>query len=248
MKVYFKNQIFSDSYETADRLAMDLIRYTENMLQFRDNLYIAISGGTTPQILYTILVNEYPKAIPWNRIHFFWVDERNVPVDSNESNFGNAYRLLFKNINIPSHNLHAIKYSKNIMDEVVRYTGEILSFVPCIGKYPAFDIIILGMGDDGHTASIFPGQNDLFETNAIVSQNLHPQTGQTRITLTGNVINNAQEIIFLVTGENKAQRVKSIFENSPEAADLPAKKIRPKNGRVSWYLDKSAAHLLSDKI
>jgi 6-phosphogluconolactonase len=234
-----------DAYETANRLAMDFIRYTENILAYRDTLYIALSGGATPQLFFDIIAKEYPRALAWNKLHFFWVDERCVQSDDPESNYGNVHRILFSKVLIPRANLHPVHGGDDPVNEVVRYTGEILSVVPCVNSFPVFDLILLGMGNDGHTASIFPGQSGLFETNAICSISQHPQTYQKRITLTGKVINNASNIVFLVTGSNKADKIKSILNNENGAFLYPAQKISPLNGSVSWYLDNEAAAFFS---
>lgn len=244
MKSFFKTQVFQDAYTTADRLAMDFIRYAEQTLAFRERLYIALSGGSTPQTMFSIIAKEYSKSLPWEKLHFFWVDERCVPAESSESNFGNADRLLFSKISIPKENIHPILGKDDPLCEVVRYTGEILAHVPCVSKFPVFDLIILGMGNDGHTASIFPGQMDLFETNALCSVNEHPETRQKRITLTGKVINNASNVIFLVTGDAKADKVSSIFNNDYLALNYPAHKVKPVNGNLSWYMDSEAAKQL----
>ncbi len=244
MKSFFKTQVFQDAYTTADRLAMDFIRYAEQTLAYRENLYVALSGGSTPQAMFSIIAKEYAKALPWEKLHFFWVDERCVPASSSESNFGNANRLLFSHIDIPKENLHPVHGGEDPLNEVVRYTGEILAHVPCAHNFPVFDVIILGMGNDGHTASIFPGQMDLFETNSICSINEHPETRQKRITLTGKVINNAADVIFLITGDAKADKVKSIFNNEDSALNYPAHKVKPVNGNLSWYMDGEAAKQL----
>ncbi|HEX2935247.1 MAG TPA: 6-phosphogluconolactonase [Bacteroidales bacterium] len=244
MKSSFKTQVFQDAYTTADRLAMDFIRYAEQTMEFREKLYIALSGGSTPQTMFSILAKEYARSLPWEKLHFFWVDERCVPAESPESNFGNADRLLFSKISIPKENIHPILGKDDPLCEVVRYTGEILAHVPCVNKFPVFDLIILGMGNDGHTASIFPGQMDLFETNALCSVNEHPETRQKRITLTGKVINNASNVIFLVTGDAKADKVSSIFNNDHLALNYPAHKVKPVNGNLSWYMDSEAAKQL----
>jgi len=241
MKTFFKTQILPNAYETANRLAMDMIRYTEQMLNYREKLYIALSGGSTPILMFEIIEKEYNKSLAWEKLHFFWVDERCVVSSDAESNYGNAYKTLFSKVSIPHENLHPIHGDEDPLKEVVRYTGEILSNVPCVNSFPAFDFVLLGMGNDGHTASIFPGQMNLFETSTVCSISQHPQTHQKRITLTGKVINNASEIIFLVTGANKAYKVKSVIEDENEAFILPAKKIKPVNGYLSWYLDKEAA-------
>ena len=239
-KRFFKTQVLQNAYETTNRLVMDFIRYAGQMLQYREKLYIALSGGNTPMLMFEILEKEYSKAIKWEKLHFFWVDERCVASDSAESNFGNAYRILFSKVAIPKENLHPIRGDEDPIMEVVRYTGEILSNVPCINSFPVFDLILLGMGNDGHTASIFPGQVDLFETTAVCSISQHPQTLQKRITLTGKVINNASEIVFLVTGANKADKIKSVIDEN-DSFIFPAKKIKPNHGTLTWYLDKEAA-------
>lgn len=247
MKNYFKTQILTTPYEVANKLCMDFIRYAESMLRYREKLYIALSGGSTPQLMFEVMVKEYPAAIPWNKLHFFWVDERCVKDTDNESNYGNARNILFSHVNIPAANIHPVHGGEDPMTEVVRYTGEILAHVPCVGNMPVFDLLLLGMGNDGHTASIFPGQLGLFETTAICSISQHPQTDQKRITLTGRVINNASEIVFFVTGKGKAEKVRSILNDEAEATLYPAQQVKPVNGTTSWYLDNEAAKLISLK-
>lgn len=244
MNTFFKTQILADAHETACQLAKELIHYFKDQISQRKNIYIALSGGTTPQILFSIISSEYSGAIDWSRLHFFWVDERCVPPSSDESNFGIADRLLFSRIDIPRENLHPIHGDNDPVKEADRYAGEILAHVPVNDRYPVFDVILLGMGNDGHTASIFPGQNDLFNTSSICAVSLHPLTGQKRITLTGNVINNASNVMFLITGNSKAQLLKSILGNSFESGNYPAQQINQSNGQLFWYLDKEAAALL----
>lgn len=244
MKNFFKTQVFNDEYETADRLAMDFIRYAESTLKYREKIYIALSGGSTPQTMFKIIAQEYPKSLPWNQLHFFWVDERCVPHASSESNFGNAERIMFSKLEINRENIHPACGGDDPEGDVVRYTGEILANVPCNNNYPVFDLIFLGMGTDGHTASIFPGQQNLFQIPAICALNEHPETHQKRITLTGKVINNSLDVVFLVTGESKAPIVKDIFSDSEKSKTYPAKSVRPFKGKLSWYLDKNAAKFI----
>jgi 6-phosphogluconolactonase len=242
MRYPFKSQILASPEEAADRLAMDFIRYAEDALQYRDSLYIALSGGSTPHLMFDIISREYPKALKWERLHFFWVDERCVPHESSESNFGNANRLFFSKINIPSENLHPIFGNEDPISEAVRYTGEILTYVPCIQSIPAFDLVFLGMGNDGHTASIFPGQEKLFSSSSICSVSEHPQTGQKRITFTGKIINRANHVVLLVTGENKAEILQAVFDGSHKI--YPVQQVKPEQGSLSWYIDKDAARLI----
>jgi 6-phosphogluconolactonase len=244
MKGFFKTQIFSDAEETANRFATNLLNYCREVSS-QQNIYIALSGGNTPRILFNILANLHNESPDWRHLHFFWVDERCVPFSSDESNFGVADRLLFSRVSIPRENLHPIIGDNDPVIESARYAQEIKTVVPFAGGFPVFDIIILGMGDDGHTASIFPGIDILPEALSICGVSSHPKTGQKRITMTYPTINNAKEIIFLVTGSSKAHPVKLIFEDSPEASLFPAGRVAPVTGRLSWYLDKAAAGSLN---
>jgi 6-phosphogluconolactonase len=241
MKNYFRSKVLSSPEDTAEMLAMDFIRYVTEMSRFREKFYIAISGGSTPNLLFDILATEYPNAFEWNRLHFFWVDERCVPHAHIESNFGNAFEKCFSKVKIPKENLHPIIGSDNPISETIRYTGEILSNVPCFSGFPVFDIILLGMGEDGHTASIFPGQEQLFDSKSIVSVSENPISGQKRITLTGSVLNNSTEVVFFITGSRKRNILEQILIHSPLAIHYPASRVKPVNGTLSWYLDKAAA-------
>jgi 6-phosphogluconolactonase len=241
MKTYFKSKILPTPLETADMLAKDFIRYTEDMFRFREKLYIAVSGGSTPNLLFDLLATEYPQALKWENLHFFWVDERCVPHDHPDSNYGNAYNRCFSKVSIPQENLHPIHGNDNPISETVRYTGEILAHVPCTDGYPSFDLIILGLGEDGHTASIFPGQEQLFQTHSIVSVSESPVSGQKRITLTGKVLNNSNEVVFLVTGHKKAQVLDQLLNRDADYNLYPASHIAPVKGQLSWYVDKEAA-------
>lgn len=241
MKIYFRSKVLSTPQETADMVAKDFIRFTDEMFRFREKLYIAVSGGSTPDLFFDLLANEYSHAVKWEKLHFFWVDERCVPHNHIESNYGNAFRRCFSKVGIPKENLHPVMGGDNPVSETVRYTGDILSHVPCVNGYPAFDLIMLGMGEDGHTASIFPGQEQLFKVNSIVSVSENPISGQKRITLTGKVLNNAAEVIFLVTGYKKKDVLEQILTQKPDAAYYPASHVKPLKGRLNWYLDREAA-------
>jgi 6-phosphogluconolactonase len=246
MREYFKTQVLPDTEKAAGQLAHDIVIFIEEKLLQQEYVFIALSGGNTPQMLFKMLNGMEYRQPDWSRVQFFWVDERCVPASSQESNFGNADRLLFSRINIPRKNLHPINGENDPAAETVRYAGEMRRYIPHNNGGPVFDIVLLGMGDDGHTASLFPCVEILPEESMVCAVSAHPLTGQKRITITEWVINNAKEVIFLVTGNSKALPLKLIFENSKEASFLPAKKISPQNGHLSWYLDKASAALLTD--
>ncbi len=229
--------------KVCKRVAKLMLKMTQNSSQQRFD--IALSGGNTPKKLFKILAQDYGGKIPWQRFHFWWGDERCVSPEDDQSNFKMANDLLFSKISIPKENIHRIKGENNPEEEVHRYTHEIDSHLNYRGENPVFDLVLLGLGEDGHTASVFPDQLELFEDERICVATEHPITGQKRITLTGKVLNNANRVIFMVTGESKAQRIAEIMNDDEAAKLLPAYYISPKNGSLTWYLDEEAASKIS---
>ncbi|MCG6190708.1 6-phosphogluconolactonase [Maribellus maritimus] len=236
-------KIFSKPKKVCEAVAREILKLTQESPQKRFD--VALSGGTTPKKLFKILAAEFSAEIPWERIHFWWGDERCVPPQDDESNFKMTDEFLFAKIAVPKENIHRIK-GENIPEvEALRYADEIAQNLNYRGENPVFDLIILGLGEDGHTASIFPDQIELFENENICAASQHPITGQNRITLTGKVLNNASRVFFLVTGANKALRISEIMNDDEAAKLLPAYYISPKNGELIWYLDEEAASRIS---
>ena len=235
--------IFHDQDELAHTLATVFIRDIQ-LLTKEKQAMIAISGGNTPQRFYRILSGtdnaDYMK-INWEKIHIFWCDERCVPPSDPDSNYGLAFKNLLKNIRIPEKNIHRIRGENMPEDEVKRYSAELREYVPLRGGLPDFDWVFLGLGEDGHTASIFPGQPALLSSGNDCGMAVHPATGQRRISLTAKTINNAGRITFIVTGASKSDKVGKILKNLPDREDYPASHIIPVSGRLEWYLDKAAA-------
>ncbi len=211
----------------------------------RERFDIALSGGNTPKKLFKSLVKKHSDSIPWERVHFWWGDERCVKPDSDESNFKMANENLFLKVGISTKNIHRIHGESNPEKEAERYSGELKKQLELRKSIPVFDLILLGLGEDGHTASIFPGRNDLFQTDSLCAVAEHPDTGQKRVTLTGNVINNARNIFFLATGESKAKRISEIMSSEDSAKELPAWHVVPVNGSLTWFIDEPAASQIS---
>lgn len=208
-------------------------------------LNIAVSGGSTPKQLFQLLSDEdYRNQIPWHSVRFFWVDERCVEPTHPESNFGMTYDALLQFAFVPSANIFRMKGEDIPENEAERYAALLRKEVPFRNGFPVFDIILLGMGDDGHTASIFPDNLALLRSHKAVDIATHPINGQKRITLTGNTLNNAEHIVFLITGSNKANVLTSIMQNSPEAQQYPAAHIGTNLSNTYFYLDKEAAKFL----
>ena len=243
METFTEVKIFTKPKKVYNAIAKEILKLIQNSNQ--EVFDIALSGGNSPKGLFKKLSKKYADQIPWERIHFWWGDERCVSPDDDQSNYKMTVDYLLSNISIPAENIHRIKGEADPKEEAIRYSKEMEETLNSRGKDPVFDIIILGQGDDGHTASIFPDQLELFEdeNNCAVAQ--HPITGQNRITITGNVLNNANQIFFLVTGESKAMRVSEIMNDNDAAKLLPAYYISPTNGKLIWFLDESAAAQIS---
>lgn len=200
---------------------------------------VALSGGKTPIPFYNSL-GDYGKNLPWEKTHIFLVDERILPHDDPESNFGMIKKTLFSKIDIPAVNIHPSYTDGTVHDAVEKYEEDIRNFFELkAGLLPQFDLIILGIGEDGHTASLFPDDEVLSENRRLVSAVSYPGVKFERISLTLPVINNAKTIIFLITGKNKAHIVNEIIEKGN--TNLPAFLVKPISGELYYLIDKYAA-------
>ncbi len=236
-------KIYKNPKKVSRAVAKELVKITQRTNQ--PAFHIALSGGKTPKFLYRILATKHLDILPWEKMHFWWGDERCVPPNNSESNFKLANDTLFTQTPVREENIHRIKGENPPEAEAIRYGKEIDAHLNLRGNKPVFDLIILGLGNDGHTASIFPGYTELFhaETNCAVTR--HPVTEQNRITLTGNVLNNANRIFLLATGKRKAMRVSDIMNDDEEAKLLPAYYVHPEKGKLIWFFDEDAASLIS---
>ncbi len=237
-------KIFDNEETTAYNLAVKLMKLITSLSQVKSKINIAISGGSTPNKLFDVLSSKFSNKIMWSSINIFWVDERCVPPSDIESNYREAKIHLLDKIPIPASNIFRIKGEGKPEDESTRYSDTINNIVPSKNGFPKFDIILLGIGEDGHTASIFPDQLELLTVDKTCSVAVHPLSGQKRITLTGRVINNASEVLYFALGEKKAEIISDILNESENAKYYPAFHIKALNGITSYYLDKDAARKL----
>ena len=225
--------------ELAKVLASEIAMKIKNAAASERKLSIALSGGSTPKLLFSVLAGLYSETIKWDDVHFYWGDERCVPPYDQESNYGEAKKILFDRINIPGKNIHRIMGENEPSAEAIRYSLEVRNGLDQKNGWPVFDLMILGMGEDGHIASIFPGLEDLFNSDKICEVAVHPVSGQNRITITGKVINNSGRIIFLVSGKNKAGILSAIM-GEDQSKLYPASLVKPTWGKISWYIDREA--------
>lgn len=234
-------------FENTDQLEEHAIRkwrdIAEDAVKQRGIFTVSLSGGSTPVKLYKELSGT---DLKWDRTHIFIVDERFVPFDHIDSNFRMINETLLSNIDIQEQNIHPVPTQKGSPDEAARfYENDIISFFNLSsGGIPAFDLLLLGVGDDGHTASLFPGSPSLNEKDRLaVSAVPSDKSMHERITVTFPVINSARNVIIQITGNTKAEAVKDILEN--ENSTLPAASVRPHDGKLIFLLDRQAGALLS---
>ena len=244
-----KIQIVADTEAMSEAAAEAIVEHIRETLQTRDVYSIALSGGSTPRRLYTLLSGDAAirDQIPWERIHFFWGDERHVPPDHPDSNYRMADGALLSNAPIPAENIHRIRAEDADAEKAAAaYEHEIRRFFRIdAGQMPRFDCVLLGMGADGHTASLFPGTAALEETRRLVVANWVEKFQSYRITMTAPVFNHAGRIIFLISGQEKANTLKSVMACSPESGSYPIQLIRPEQGQCIWLIDTSAAGQLT---
>jgi 6-phosphogluconolactonase len=202
---------------------------------------VALSGGSTPKSLYSLLASSYAD-FPWARTYFFFGDERHVPPTDPESNYRMVNESLLSKVAIPAQNVFRVKAENpDAAAAAADYEAQLRKFFELKpSELPRFDLIFLGLGPDGHTASLFPDSEGLKETTKLVIANRVEKFKTHRISFTFPVLNNAGEVIFLVSGSDKAEMVREVLEGKP-TPPLPAQQVQPTNGRLLWMLDESAA-------
>jgi len=202
---------------------------------------VGLAGGSTPKRTYELLASEaYREQLNWSKVHIFFGDERCVPPDHSESNYRMANEALISRVSIPPPNVHRINGLGDAVANASLYEDELRTFFNP-ASWPRFDLVLLGMGDDGHTASLFPGTKALVEPRAWVVANWVEKFGAFRITLTAPAINHAANIAFLVTGATKAERLLEVLRGALDPEKLPSQLIQPLDGSLFWLVDKAAA-------
>jgi 6-phosphogluconolactonase len=232
-----------DTAEMNRRATEKFAAMAEESIKDRGRFTISLSGGSTPKALYRLLSAEPDRStIDWEKVLFFFGDERNVPFDSGESNFRMANESLLSPLGISKDKV--FRWKTELADPILAaadYEKVLASNLESIP--PVFDLILLGMGPDGHTASLFPGTTALDEKDRMAVANPVPQLDTTRLTLTYPVINAARNVAFLVAGEDKANMLSKVLDSDSDADfhDLPSRGVRPENGKLWWFVDAAAA-------
>lgn len=236
-------RILKTATELFDAAAAEFAAQAAQAVRTNGRFSVALSGGTTPKTLFSLLATK--PNIPWKEICFFWGDERHVPPDHPDSNYRMAHEALLSKVPVRPENIFRVHAEeKDAAAAALEYEQTLRDFFHLSpGEFPCFDLIFLGVGPDGHAASLFPGTAALHENQRLVVANWVPKFNTYRITFTYPVLNAAACVAFLASGADKSAIVHEVLENS--AADLPSQRIRPSNGKLIWLLDASAAGSLS---
>jgi 6-phosphogluconolactonase len=225
----------------AEAAALRFINSAQAAITLQGRFSIAVAGGNTPKRVYELLASErYRSRIEWSSVHAFFGDERCVPPDHPDSNYRMVTESLLSQVPIPAVNVHRMRGEGDPALSARLYEEELRVFFAA-AAWPRFDLILLGMGDDGHTASLFPGTAALREKKAWVVANWVEQLKTLRLTLTAPAICHAAQIVFLVTGEAKARRLQEVLSSRRDPERLPAQLIQPVDGSLEWLVDKAAA-------
>ena len=234
-------KIYKDKQEVAKQFSS----YFVDQLKDKAAFHVALSGGSTPKIVFDVLAEDFSDKVDWSKVHFYWGDERCVSPSDDESNYKMTVEHLFSKINVPEANIHRILGEKDPVNEAMRYGNLLEINLDRVDDVPQFDLLILGMGDDGHTASIFPHEIDLWDSEEHCVVATHPDSGQKRVSINGKVINTSKEVAFLVTGASKAEKVEAVIEKTEGSDAYPASLVNPISGNLVWFLDEEAAAKLN---
>lgn len=233
---------FKDIIELSQYAAHSFIGIANKSIEERGRFLVALSGGSTPMRLYELLGNQFQHDADWSRAHFFWGDERCVPVDDAGNNYGQTKKILFDKIGTT--NIHCVNSDLAPDSAAADYARTLKVFSEPPLDWPRFDLVLLGMGDDGHTASLFPNSPvDVTTPTLAVTANYQDRPAN-RVTLTQLVINDAHEIWFLVVGRNKAETLLNVLDGAYKPKLYPAQRIKPVDGNLVWMIDEEAASLL----
>lgn len=231
--------VCADLEEISWKVTVKFVALANDTIKKRGVFRVALAGGRTPEAFYKLLANnEFRDRLDWTAVHFFWGDERCVPPEHEDSNYKMTLNSLIKHIRIPEENVHRIKGEEASEKAAAEYEEEIRHcFEPGEEAIPEFDLILLGMGADGHIASLFPGTHAIREDKKLVVAVYVEKLGATRITLTQPVIKNARNIIFLITGEDKSVTFRKVLSGEYMPNTFPAQIARSTKGNVLWFLD-----------
>nr|WP_214448272.1 6-phosphogluconolactonase [Flavihumibacter rivuli] len=234
---------YADAEAVAQAAAKFIADRITDVLKQQDRFTLALSGGSTPKRLHQILAaSPYKEQIDWNKLHIFWGDERYVPFEDERNNAKMAFDTLLDHVPVPKEQIHIMRSDIDPRESAEAYEKILHHYFD--GKQHSFDLVILGMGDDGHTLSLFPGTEVIYETEKWCTAFFLKQQDMFRITLTRTIANNASCILFLTTGTAKAPALKQVLQGEPNPTIYPSQVINAAHGETIWMVDQAAASLL----
>ena len=245
-------RVLPDAAAIARRAAQDIVQAAASAVEQKGTFSLVLAGGSTPKTLYQLLATDptLRSQLPWDKMVLLFGDERNVPPDHPDSNFRMANEAMISKVPLKPQQVLRIKGEYKDTEKAAQEYEQTLrkSFQLRAGEFPRFDLVLLGMGNDGHTLSLFPGTKALHENHRLVARNWVGKLDTERITLTAPAANHAAQVIFMVTGADKAPALKSVLEGPYEPEQLPSQLVQPLNGKSQWFVDTAAGTLLSTGI
>lgn len=242
-------RILPDAAAVARRAAQEFVQVAVATVRAKGSFAVALSGGSTPKALYSLMVNDQTlrSQVPWDKMHLFFGDERHVPPDHADSNFRMAMEAMISKAPLKPEQVTRIKGEHPDTEQAaLEYEKALREYFKLKdGEYPRFDLLLAGMGNEGHTLSLFPGTKALHTDKRLVARNWIGKLYTDRITLTAPTASNSAEIMFMVTGADKAPALKAVLEGPFEPEQLPAQLLQPKNGKLLWLVDAAAGSMLT---
>jgi 6-phosphogluconolactonase len=235
--------IAKDANQLSIELAQWIAEYIDAVLENQDRFTLVLSGGSTPKLLYRILAaSPYKESIPWEKIHFFWGDERAVSYEDERNNAKMCYEELLNHVPVLADHIHVMRTDVAVESSVAEYNQILDTYFPEGER--SFDLVLLGMGDDGHTLSLFPGTKVIHEASQDTFAFYLPAQEMHRITLTAPIVNRAAQVVFLAAGAGKAETLKHVLEGTIDLDTYPSQIIKPVDGGLHWFVDEAAAAAL----
>jgi 6-phosphogluconolactonase len=243
---------FPDAEAVSRGAAEEFVRCARDAIAARSRFTVTLSGGSTPKRMFEMLAEPPLRdQVDWSKARIFWGDERSVPPDHRDSNYRMANEAMLSRLPIPVAQIHRIEAERQDRDAAAREYHAVIARtfgVDPNGAPPAFDLVLLGMGPDGHTASLFPHTTALAESKRWVVVNFVPKFNTDRVTLTVPIVNKAREVLFLVAGADKAGPLAEVLEGPPDSERLPSQLIKPATGTLLWFVDRLAVAKLTRMI
>ncbi len=237
--------IYKNPDELTQALAEWIVHLMGETLATKERFTWVLSGGNTPKALYQLLASPaYLGRVPWSKLHIFWGDERDVPFTDSRNNARMAYDSLLNHVPVPAAQIHVMRTDIEAQASATQYEQTLRHYFPTPASGPpssTFDLVLLGMGEDGHTLSLFPGTEVVHEETKWVSAYYLKSQDMDRITLTKKVVNRATHVVFITTGATKAHALQAVLKGPAQADLYPAQVIKPEHGQLDWFVDQAAA-------